>query len=263
MQPRRLSSARGSLLWQTEAHGDFSAVPVIDLGPWLEGTPEGRARRGGAGRCRAAGDRLPARHQPRCQPRAAGGGTSGRAGVLRAAGRGQGALSHPGRRRTPGCPAGGRRWVRRPTPTPTPASAPRRTSRSPTTLPATSRPVTRRSTASGSPRTSGPTRCRNTGERCSAYIAKMRVLVDELLVIAAVALGLPDEQFLAQAGPPDLVVLHPLVSRASPGRRDRFRASCGSGRTPTSAPSPSSTANSVRAACRCSERTASGRMRRG
>jgi isopenicillin N synthase-like dioxygenase len=36
----------------------------------------------------------------------------------------------------------------------------------------------------------------------SAYIAKMRVLVDELLVIAAVALGLPDEQFLAQARHP-------------------------------------------------------------
>ncbi|HTW21681.1 MAG TPA: 2-oxoglutarate and iron-dependent oxygenase domain-containing protein [Mycobacteriales bacterium] len=36
----------------------------------------------------------------------------------------------------------------------------------------------------------------------SAYIARMRELVDELLVIAAVALGLPDEQFLAHARHP-------------------------------------------------------------
>jgi isopenicillin N synthase-like dioxygenase len=36
----------------------------------------------------------------------------------------------------------------------------------------------------------------------SEYVARMRDLVDELLVIAAVALGLPDDQFLAQAGHP-------------------------------------------------------------
>jgi isopenicillin N synthase-like dioxygenase len=36
----------------------------------------------------------------------------------------------------------------------------------------------------------------------TAYIARMRVLVDELLVIAAVALGLPEDQFRSQAGHP-------------------------------------------------------------
>jgi isopenicillin N synthase-like dioxygenase len=36
----------------------------------------------------------------------------------------------------------------------------------------------------------------------TAYLVKMRTLVDELLVIAAVALGLPEDQFLAQAGHP-------------------------------------------------------------
>jgi isopenicillin N synthase-like dioxygenase len=36
----------------------------------------------------------------------------------------------------------------------------------------------------------------------TAYIAKMRALVDELLIIAAVAIGLPDEQFLAHARHP-------------------------------------------------------------
>jgi isopenicillin N synthase-like dioxygenase len=36
----------------------------------------------------------------------------------------------------------------------------------------------------------------------TAYIAKMRVLVDELLAIAALALGLPADQFLAHAGHP-------------------------------------------------------------
>jgi isopenicillin N synthase-like dioxygenase len=36
----------------------------------------------------------------------------------------------------------------------------------------------------------------------TAYIAKMRALVDELLVIAAVAIGLPEDQFLAHATHP-------------------------------------------------------------
>jgi isopenicillin N synthase-like dioxygenase len=36
----------------------------------------------------------------------------------------------------------------------------------------------------------------------TAYLTKMHGLVDELLVIAAVALGLPSDQFLAQAGHP-------------------------------------------------------------
>jgi isopenicillin N synthase-like dioxygenase len=36
----------------------------------------------------------------------------------------------------------------------------------------------------------------------TTYIAKMRTLIDELLIIAAVALGLPDDQFLSQASHP-------------------------------------------------------------
>jgi isopenicillin N synthase-like dioxygenase len=58
----------------------------------------------------------------------------------------------------------------------------------------------------------------------TAYVEKMRALVDELLEIAAVALDLAPRHFLEQAGHPDLVVLHALVPGVARCRRAGSRS---------------------------------------
>ena len=96
----------------------------------------------------------------------------------------------------------------------------------------------------------------------TGYLARMRALADELLTIAAAALG-PGRRTSSPGTPPlDLHHEHQLVPADGDGRATRGRASSGSARTPTSAPSPSWTASPARAACRSGVRTATGRTRR-
>ena len=93
------------------------------------------------------------------------------------------------------------------------------------------------------------------------YLARMRALADELLVLCAAALGLEPDFFTRHTGHATHTMninWYPPMAVAGP----RNRASSGSARIPTSGPSPSWTASRDAAACRCGPSRTAGRTRR-
>ena len=94
-----------------------------------------------------------------------------------------------------------------------------------------------------------------------AYLAQMRELADDLLVLCATALGLDDDFFTRHTGHATHTMninWYPPMSMAG----SRRRASSASARTPTSGPSPSSTVSLAVAACKCGRSETAGRTRR-
>ena len=91
------------------------------------------------------------------------------------------------------------------------------------------------------------------------YLARCAASPTTCWSCARAALGLPADTLTSLATQPDLDVQHQPLSAADRGRASRSRGSSGSGRTPTSARSPCSTASRARAGCRCSYEPRRGR----